>query len=47
MANALTSMFSAEKLKAVVSKTYLLSEAQVALADLVAGRVFGKLVLTP
>jgi NADPH:quinone reductase-like Zn-dependent oxidoreductase len=47
MANALTSMFSAGKLKAVVSKTYPLSEAQVALADLVAGRVFGKLVLTP
>ena len=47
MANALTGMFAAGKLKAVVSKTYPLSEAQVALADLVAGRVFGKLALTP
>lgn len=45
MANALTDLFSAGKLKAVVSKTYPLSEAEQALADLVAGRVFGKLVL--
>ncbi|MBM4259234.1 MAG: zinc-binding dehydrogenase [Deltaproteobacteria bacterium] len=47
MANALTPMFTAGKLKAVVSKTYPLAEAQTALADLVAGRVFGKLALTP
>jgi NADPH2:quinone reductase len=47
MENALIGMFSAGKLKAVVSKTYPLSEAQVALADLVAGRVFGKLALMP
>jgi len=47
MATALTSLFTAGKLKAVVSKTYPLAEAPQALADLVAGRVFGKLVLEP
>jgi NADPH2:quinone reductase len=47
MAAALTGLFAAGKLKAVVSKTYPLPEAQQALADLVAGRVFGKLALTP
>lgn len=47
MASALTSLFAAGKLKAVVSKTYPLAEAPQALADLVAGRVFGKLVLAP
>lgn len=47
MATALTSLFTAGKLKAIVSKTYPLSEAPQALADLVAGRVFGKLALTP
>jgi NADPH2:quinone reductase len=47
MATALTGMFVAGKLKAIVSKSYPLPEAQQALADLVAGRVFGKLVLTP
>jgi NADPH2:quinone reductase len=47
MAAALTGMFAAGKLKAIVSKSYPLPEAQQALADLVAGRVFGKLVLTP
>ena len=47
MANALSGMFSGGKLKAIVSKTYPLAEAQQALTDLVAGRVFGKLVLTP
>jgi len=47
MATALTSLFAAGKLKAIVSKTYPLPEAQQALADLVAGRVFGKLALTP
>lgn len=47
MATALTNLFAAGKLKAIVSKTYPLPEAQQALADLVAGRVFGKLALTP
>ncbi|MGE0820657.1 MAG: zinc-binding alcohol dehydrogenase family protein [Candidatus Binatia bacterium] len=47
MATALTAAFAAGKLRAVVSKSYPLAEAQQALADLVAGRVFGKLVLTP
>jgi NADPH:quinone reductase-like Zn-dependent oxidoreductase len=47
MATALISLFAAGKLKAIVSKTYPLSDAPQALADLVAGRVFGKLVLTP
>jgi NADPH:quinone reductase-like Zn-dependent oxidoreductase len=47
IATALTGLFTAGKLKAVVSKTYPLSDAQRALADLVAGRVFGKLVLNP
>jgi len=47
MATALISLFAAGKLKAVVSKAYPLAEAREALADLVAGRVFGKLVLTP
>ncbi|HEV8714991.1 MAG TPA: zinc-binding dehydrogenase [Candidatus Binatia bacterium] len=47
MATTLSSLFAAGKLKAIVSKTYPLPEAQQALADLVAGRVFGKLALTP
>lgn len=47
MATALASLFTSGKLKAIVSKTYPLSEAPQALADLVAGRVFGKLTLTP
>jgi len=47
MATALTGLFAAGKLKAIVSKAYPLAEAREALADLVAGRVFGKLVLTP
>jgi NADPH2:quinone reductase len=47
MAMALTSLFTAGKLKAIVSKTYPLVEAPQALADLVASRVFGKLALTP
>jgi NADPH:quinone reductase-like Zn-dependent oxidoreductase len=47
IATALASLFAAGKIKAVVSKTYPLSDAQQALADLVAGRVFGKLVLNP
>ena len=47
MATALTTLFAAGKIKAIVSRSYPLSEAPQALADLVAGRVFGKLVLTP
>lgn len=47
MASALTRLFAAGKLKAVVSKSYPLPEATQALGDLVAGKVFGKLVLTP
>jgi NADPH:quinone reductase-like Zn-dependent oxidoreductase len=42
-----TSLFAEDTIKTVVSKTYPLSEARQALADLVAGKVFGKLVLTP
>jgi NADPH:quinone reductase-like Zn-dependent oxidoreductase len=47
IATALTGLFAAGAIKAIVSKVYPLSEAPRALADLVAGRVFGKLVLTP
>lgn len=47
MATALTSLFAAGKLKAIVSKTYPLAEVTQALGDLVAGRVFGKLAVTP
>ena len=47
MAAAVTGLLSAGKIKALVSKSYPLQEAQQALADLIAGRVFGKLVLTP
>jgi NADPH:quinone reductase-like Zn-dependent oxidoreductase len=47
MAGALTSLFAAGKLKAVVSKSYPLPEATQALHDLLAGKVFGKLVLVP
>jgi NADPH2:quinone reductase len=47
MATALTNLFAAGKIKAIVSQTYPLAGAQQALADLVAGRVFGKLALTP
>ena len=47
MAKALTRLFAEGKIKAVVSQAYPLSEAQQALADLLAGKVFGKLVLTP
>lgn len=47
MATALTGLFVAGKIKSIISKTYPLSDAQQALADLVAGRVFGKLVLHP
>ena len=47
MATALTRLFAEGKLKAIVSQSYPLSAAQQALADLLAGKVFGKLVRTP
>lgn len=47
MAAALTQLFTAGRIKAIVSRAYPLAEAPQALADLVAGRVFGKLVLIP
>jgi NADPH:quinone reductase-like Zn-dependent oxidoreductase len=47
IAREVTRLFAAGQLKAIVSKTYPLPAAQEALGDLVAGRVFGKLVLTP
>jgi NADPH2:quinone reductase len=47
MANALTRLFAEGKLKAVVSKSYPLAEATQALNDLLASKVFGKLVLVP
>lgn len=47
MATALTGLFATGKVKSVISKVYPVTEAQQALADLVAGRVFGKLVLHP
>jgi len=47
MARVLSGLFSEGKLKAVVSKSYPLADAPQALADLVAAKVFGKLVLTP
>jgi NADPH:quinone reductase-like Zn-dependent oxidoreductase len=47
MGRILSGLFSEGKIKAVVSKSYPLAEAARALDDLVAARVFGKLVLTP
>ena len=47
MAQTLTRLFAEGKIKAVVSQSYPLPEALQALGDLLAGRVFGKLVLTP
>jgi len=47
MAAALLPLFAQAKIKAVVSKSYLLAAAPTAMDDLLAGRVFGKLVLTP
>jgi len=47
MARILSAHFSEGKIKAVVSKSYPLAQAAKALEDLVAARVFGKLVLTP
>ncbi len=45
IAKALISLFAVERIKAMVYKSYPLMEAQQALQDLVAGKVFGKLVL--
>lgn len=47
MVTALASLFTGGRIKAIVSKSYPLPDAPEALADLVAGRVFGKLVLIP
>jgi NADPH2:quinone reductase len=47
MAAAMTPDFAAGKLKAIVSKAYPLQEATQALNDLLAGKVFSKLVLIP
>ncbi len=47
MARILTGLFSEGKIKALVSKSYPLAQAAQAMEDLVAARVFGKLVLTP
>lgn len=47
IATAVTQLLAAGRIKAVVSRAYPLAEAQQALEDLVAGRVFGKLVLCP
>jgi NADPH:quinone reductase-like Zn-dependent oxidoreductase len=47
MAAALIELFTGGRIKAIISRAYPLSETQQALADLVAGRVFGKLVLIP
>ncbi|MCY4389429.1 MAG: zinc-binding dehydrogenase [Desulfurellaceae bacterium] len=47
IANALIPLFADQKVKAMVHKSYPLVEAQQALQDLVAGKVFGKLVLAP
>lgn len=45
MGASLNQLFEQKKLKVVVSKSYPLSQAGEALTDLLAGRVFGKLVL--
>jgi NADPH:quinone reductase len=47
MAATLARLFTERKIKAVVSKTYPLADAPLAMADLLAGKVFGKLVLAP
>jgi NADPH:quinone reductase-like Zn-dependent oxidoreductase len=43
--NALNKLFAEKRLRVIISKSYALSQAAEALNDLVAGRVFGKLVL--
>ena len=47
MARVLSGLFTEGKIKAVVSKSYPLAQAATALEDLVAAKVFGKLVLIP
>ncbi|MBV8773121.1 MAG: NADPH:quinone reductase [Deltaproteobacteria bacterium] len=47
MARILSGLFGEGKIKAMVSKSYPLTAAAQALDDLVASRVFGKLVLIP
>jgi NADPH:quinone reductase-like Zn-dependent oxidoreductase len=47
MARALTPLFTTGAIKAVIHKAYPLSAAPEALADLLAGKVFGKLILEP
>jgi NADPH:quinone reductase len=47
MARTLSNLFSEGQIKAIVSKSYPLAEAATAMGDLLAARVFGKLVLTP
>jgi NADPH2:quinone reductase len=47
MARALSALFAEGKIKAVVSKAYPMAQAAQAMEDLVAAKVFGKLVLTP
>lgn len=47
MADALTRLFVAGTIRAVVSRTYPLAEAGPAMNDLLAGKVIGKLVLIP
>jgi NADPH:quinone reductase len=47
IASTLTSMFAADTIKAIVHKSYPLPAAPQALWDLLAGKVFGKLVLVP
>jgi len=47
IAAALARLFGEGKLKAVVSNSYPLADAPKAIADLMAAKVFGKLVLTP
>ena len=47
IANALIPLFTDQNIRAVVHKSYPLADASQALRDLVEGKVFGKLVLTP
>lgn len=47
MAGILSDWFGEGRIKAVVSKSYPLAEAATAMKDLLAAKVFGKLVLTP
>ncbi len=47
MAAAMTPDFATGKLKGIVSKSYPLQEATQALNDLLASKVFSKLVLVP